>query len=391
MTMPKSSSAPLAASLALLWLAGTGLRMTILALPPLIPLIHDDLHMSQTEVGILTGLPPVLFAAAAVPGSLLIARFGPLPTLMIGLLAAGLGSAMRGFSFDLAILYGGTIVTAFGVAIMQPALPPLVRAWLPERIGFGTAVYTNGLLVGEVVAVALTLPVVLPLTGGWRPALVAWGLPCVAVALLVFALAPPAGGTDKAAAGPRRWWPDFRNPVIWRLGIMLGTVNAMYFAANGFIPDFLKQAGTPELIAPTLTVINLVQIPASIVLAFYAGRWVRRVSSYLICGAACFAAFLGIMFGSGPVILLSATVFGVVGTAILVFMLTLPALIAEPDDVHRLTAGMFTISYSCAVIVPVLSGVVWDLTGQAVSAFIPIMACSLVLMALAPSIQLPHD
>ena len=79
------------------------------------------------------------------------------------------------------------------------------------------------------------------------------------------------------------------------------------------------------------------------------------------------------------------------GTAILVFMLTLPALIAPADDVHRVTAGMFTISYSCAVIVPIFSGLLWDLTGAAVSAFIPIIACSMVLMALAPSLRLPHD
>src|SRR5262249_18591011 len=42
-------------SVALLWLAGNGMRMTILAVPPLIPLIHHDLHMSETEVGILAG------------------------------------------------------------------------------------------------------------------------------------------------------------------------------------------------------------------------------------------------------------------------------------------------------------------------------------------------
>ena len=46
----------------LLWLAGIGLRITILAVPPVIPLIRPDLGMSETQVGILTGLPPVLFA-----------------------------------------------------------------------------------------------------------------------------------------------------------------------------------------------------------------------------------------------------------------------------------------------------------------------------------------
>src|SRR5512140_1494736 len=80
--------------LALLWLSGAGLRLTILAVPPVIPLMHDDLHMSQTAVGIIAGLPPILFACAAVPGSLLIARFGALPTLVIGLMATGIGSAL---------------------------------------------------------------------------------------------------------------------------------------------------------------------------------------------------------------------------------------------------------------------------------------------------------
>ena len=60
----------------LLWLAGVAMRMTILAMPPVIPLVHDELHMSETQVGLLIGLPLALFAIAAVPGSLLIARIG---------------------------------------------------------------------------------------------------------------------------------------------------------------------------------------------------------------------------------------------------------------------------------------------------------------------------
>ena len=61
------------------------------------------------------------------------------------------------------MLYFGTVVTAFGVAVMQPSLPPLVRAWVPQRIGFATAVYTNGLIIGEILPAALTIPLVLPL------------------------------------------------------------------------------------------------------------------------------------------------------------------------------------------------------------------------------------
>ena len=60
--------------LSALWLAGVAMRLTILALPPVIPLVHDELHMSETQVGFLVGLPLAVFALAAVPGSLLVAR-----------------------------------------------------------------------------------------------------------------------------------------------------------------------------------------------------------------------------------------------------------------------------------------------------------------------------
>ena len=149
-----------------MWLAGNALRLTILAVPPVIPLIHDDLHMSATQVGILTGLPSLLLALAAVPGSLLIARTGVLAALTIGLLLNAVGGALRGAINDVLWLYAMTIVMGAGVAIMQVAMPPAVRAWVPQRrIAFATAVYTNGLLIGEILPVALMLPLVLPLVG----------------------------------------------------------------------------------------------------------------------------------------------------------------------------------------------------------------------------------
>ena len=72
--------------LALLCISGIALRIPILAIPPLLPLIHDDLHMSEAQVGMLVGLPLALFALAAVPGSLLVARLGARVTLVGGLL-----------------------------------------------------------------------------------------------------------------------------------------------------------------------------------------------------------------------------------------------------------------------------------------------------------------
>ena len=228
-------------TLALLWLAGTGLRLTILAVPPVIPLIHDGLKLNATQVGILTGLPSMLFAFAAVPGALLIARLGTRTALVVGLAVTALGGALRGAIPDVMWLYAMTVAMGAGVAIMQVTMPPAVRAWFPDRIGFATAVYTNGLLIGEIIPVASMLPLVLPLVGGsWQWGFVFWSVPVAIIALLVLMLAP-ATSNGTASATSRRWWPDWSSHLIWRLGIMLGTINAIYFSSNAFLPDYLAE------------------------------------------------------------------------------------------------------------------------------------------------------
>src|SRR3546814_9511879 len=75
--------------LALLWWAGVNLRITLLAVPPVIPLIHEDLALDPVLVGALNALPILLFAALAVGGSRLIARIGARRALVVGLLTVG--------------------------------------------------------------------------------------------------------------------------------------------------------------------------------------------------------------------------------------------------------------------------------------------------------------
>lgn len=384
---PGGARARVLTALLLLWLAGNALRLTILAVPPVIPLIYDDLNMSATEIGILTGLPSMLFAFAAVPGSLLIARLGVRAALVVGLSLTAIGGALRGALPDVAWLYAMTIGMGAGVAIMQVTMPTAVRSWLPDRIGFATAVYTNGLLIGEILPVALMLPLVLPMVhGSWQWGFVIWSVPVAIIAVIVLCAAPRPAVTN-AAAPRRRWWPDWNHSLIWRLGIMLGTINATYFATNAFLPDYLRSNGQSEWTSAALTALNTGQLPASFILLAVAGRLERKAWPYVVCGVLCLIATFGIVYGTGIWIVAAATLQGFAAAAILILVLALPPLLSPPDDVHRVTAAMFTISYSCAVIVPVISGLLWDLSGIAALAFLPIALCGILLVILAPAIN----
>src|SRR5262249_9313636 len=310
----------------LLWLAGVGLRMTILAVPPVISLIQSDLRLSGTEIGILSGLPMILFAIAALPGSLLIARFGAVPTLVTGLLVGGIASSLRGAILDVLALYAATIVMSAGIAIMQPALPPLVRRWLPGRVGFGTAVYTHGLLVGGTLVVLLTIPLVMPLVGGsWRWALALWGLPLVLIAILIAALAPaPKEAAATAPPTGRSWWPDWSNKLIWQGGLLIGSINSAFFCIHAFLPGHLIAGGRPASLVGALTALNFGSIPASFALLAVADRLERRAWPFVLCGVLMLFCVAGMVMTASAWTVLYAGVLGFVGAAVLTLGFAIP-------------------------------------------------------------------
>src|SRR3984893_15658495 len=156
--------------LLLLLLGGIDLRLTMLAVPPLIPLIHRELHLDEKAVGALVSLPVLLLAIAAVPGSLLIAKLGVRGALLAGLGFVAVFGGLRGFGPSTSVLFGAPFLMGVGVAVSQPAFPSLVREWFPRKIAIATAVYSTGFLVGETIPTGLTTPVgILPLAhGDWR-------------------------------------------------------------------------------------------------------------------------------------------------------------------------------------------------------------------------------
>ncbi|MFL5039372.1 MAG: hypothetical protein ACJ8D0_06130, partial [Xanthobacteraceae bacterium] len=83
----------------------------------------------------------------------------------------------------------------------------------------------------------------------------------------------------------------------------------------------------------------------------------------------------------------SNAVIGFFGAVTLVLILALTPIISAPGDVARTASGIFTISYSCAVAVPIISGIAWDMTGRSGAAFVPIAICALAVVALAPFIR----
>jgi CP family cyanate transporter-like MFS transporter len=170
--------------------------------------------------------------------------------------------------------------------------------------------------------------------------------------------------------------------LIWLLGIGFGSTNTTYFGANAFLPDYLTTLGRTDLIAASLGWLNGAQLITSFSLLWLAGRVHGRLWPHLVFGPLSLATFVAIMLSGGDWgnwIVLASAILGVSAAVPFVLILALTPVLSAPGDVHRTAAGMFTISYGLAVIVPVICGAVWDLSGAAWTAFVPLALCAVAM------------
>ena len=374
--------------LLLLWLGGIDVRLTMLAVPPLIPLIHRELHLDEKAVGALVSGPVLILAIAAVPGSLLIAKLGARGALFAGLGSVALFGALRGLGPSAPVLFASTFLMGVGVAVTQPAFPALVREWFPRRIAIATAVYSNGILIGETLPTVLTTPVgVLALArGDWRWALASWS---VAVGVTAVAIARAAPGRSSNVAMPARWWPNWRHGQAVRIGVVMGMASATYFGANAFIPDFLDQTGRHGLISPSLALLNGSQLLTAPVVALWPNLLTGR-AGFIGSAAVMAAAQLGLVFTPGAGVLVWAFVLGFSTALAFIVVLSLPPRLAPPGEVASMSAAIFTLQYATAFVIPLIAGALWDATGHAILAFVPGIAAAAAMAYGAMSLRIPE-
>lgn len=347
----------------------------LLGVPPTLPALHHALSLTYGQAGLLTALPVLVLAVGAVPGALVLGRLGARQGVAIGLALVGAGAALRSAAPMALTLFAFTVVMAAGIAIAQPALPALVQHWFPDRIGRATGIYSNGLLVGEVVAAVITLPIFLErLALGWRGALAAWAVPAAACLVLWLRFAPAA--RRASAESVDRWLPDLRSGRAWRLSLLMGSASVIYFGMNTWIPDTLAARGSGGTITAALGLLNFMQLPVSAGLAVAGDALVGRRWPYVFAGLLGAAGVVGYLTAPPASAPLWTGMLGVGSSLIFVLNLGLPPLLASPREVASVSAFMFAIGYACAFFGPSVGGLAWDASGVWQLTLLPIgLAC----------------
>src|SRR5438876_3365065 len=178
----------------LITLVGFNLRSVLLGVPPVLPLIQHDLGLSYTATGLLTALPVLMLAVGAWPSGLLAERIGARLSVSIGLGLLATGTLLRAFRLSIPSLFFFTLILSIGITMSQTAVPVLIRRWYPKQIGLVSALFSDGLILGEAVAAGITVLIMVRFLGSdaWAGTFVFWGIPIVVLFALWLFLAPPA-------------------------------------------------------------------------------------------------------------------------------------------------------------------------------------------------------
>ena len=133
-----------------------------------------------------------MFALAAIPGSLLIARFGVLGVATLRALRSWRSPARpRAVAIDVWTLYAATLLMGFGVAIFQPAFPTLVRLWAPNARLARQCGLHQWHADGRDIRLGAEHSRCAALLGqSWRLDLLAWSVPGILITALYIVAAP---------------------------------------------------------------------------------------------------------------------------------------------------------------------------------------------------------
>ncbi|WBU41394.1 MULTISPECIES: MFS transporter [Marinobacter] len=391
MTTPSATTAPpsparLLPVAVLLWLAGVYLRIPVLVAPPLAPFISDELGLTQALTGALTTLPILMLAIGAMPGSLAISRIGPRNTLAMAMVIMVIGSAGRGLVPDTTTLMVASAVMGLGVAMMQPALPALLPRWLaPHHLAIGSAIYMNGMLMGEFIGAGITLPVLMPLLdNSWRATLLAWSLPALLVAAALFLPKRDLARPVRRSA----WLPDWKNPLTLRIGLLLGLSGSMFFGLNAYMGNLLAQQGHFEKLADALFWYNFAQVVASLLMLKMARFWVGKRSMIILMAVLSIVGTSGTIVLEGWPAIFSATLMSFVAGILLILLVALPPLLVRSEETGRLSAGTFLVGYTLAFSVPMIGGLIADWSGDIRHAIMVMVVYSLLVLPIAFTLDL---
>ena len=353
------------------------------------PLIKGELHLTNTQIGLLVSA----FFWSYVPSHVLVAwmieRINAYRTLALGLALWGLATAASGLAMGFVSLLVLRFLLGAGESAVFPCAGRLVALHLPpDKQGAANGLIMSGVSLGP--AFGTFFGGIFMAATGWRPAFLVFGLGSL------LWLWPWLATTAKASAAATRIveapapsvWTLVRRRDVW--GAVLGQfcgVYVLYFVLSWLPLYLVKSRGFTMTEMATLSgLVYLVYAASTVISGWACDRWIAAgasvtlvrksaiVAGYLVVAASMFACAEGDLRTNVIALFVAALAFGVNAPTLFSIAQTL----AGPRVAGKWVSLQNGVANICGIVAPIVTGVVVDKTGAFTWAFLIAAAVSLL-------------
>lgn len=346
------------------------LRPAITSVGPLIGTIRDDVGFANWNIALLTSLPLITFMFISPLAPKLANKLSSERTLMIGLLILVIGISLRSISV-IFLLFFGTFLIGFGIAICNVLLPSIIKDKLPHKVAIMTSLYTTMMALFATIASGVSIPLAVGAQLGWQIALLVW----IAPAFIAFVLwliivtknnkqtkSKSLKNVSKEKSSSRGIWKE---PLAWQVALFMGLQSLMFYVMISWLPEILQFYGMGKAGAGfMLSYFQFIGIPVSFVMPIIAIRLKTQRPIVLIANI-CFIIGLIILLISQSLAMMifSTTLLGFASSTNFALALTFLSIRAKNAYESAELSGMAqSVGYCVAAFGPILLGLLFDLT-----------------------------
>ncbi|EOR25861.1 hypothetical protein A499_03598 [Niallia nealsonii AAU1] len=360
------------------------LRAPLTSVGPLVGIIKDEVHISNTLAGMITTLPLLSFALFSPIVPKLARKIGVEVIILISIIFLTIGIILRSLS-GVATLYIGTAVLGLAISVSNVLLPSLIKRDFPTRIGLMTGVYSISMNLLGAIASGISVPIAIGLGFGWQGALGIWGmLSFISIVLWVPQIKRQNRETtdiqNQVLESNVNLW---RSALAWQVTLFMGLQSMVFYILIAWLPEILKQQGiSSDQSGWLLSVMQLALLPFTFIVPIIAGRMKSQRFLVTITTILLLSGTLGLIYGSLSLIVCWIVMLGIGGGFAFSLAMMFFGLRTENAGQAAELSGMAqSVGYLLAAIGPTLFGYLHDVTNSwTIPLFILVGASILLLL-----------
>lgn len=361
----------------------TNLRAPLTSVGPLVGIIKDDIHISNTLAGLITTLPLLAFALFSPIVPKLGRKFGVELIIVISIVFLTLGIILRSLS-GVATLYLGTAVLGLAISVSNVLLPSLIKREFPKKIGLMTGVYSISMNLFGAIASGVSVPIAVKLGFGWQGAMGIWAI--LGFISSIFWL-PQMKNRTKQTANVYNQKTDhtvnlWRSRLAWQVTFFMGIQSMVFYVLIAWLPEILKQQGIDsDQSGWLLSVMQLALLPCTFIVPVIAGRMKEQRPLVIITTFLLLTGNIGLLYGDSNLIILWIVLLGMGGGFAFSLSMMFFGLRTENAGQAADLSGMAqSVGYLLAAIGPTLFGYLHDVTNSWNTPLLILVGASILLL-----------